>query len=543
MRPAIPIWHSQSQPPAESSRPAPSATDFKGFMPLTANFTQSPNEIVDLKLPGLTSDLRWTLHVLSRETIGVAYLRGGSPYDFWVIPWTRWMELLELRSINAVKSRLARLEELGLIEVQLGERGPWGTTPNRYRLRWANDGQPASRTFHGVLTGRSRQLGRKREARTDGYQRADAPRPPWYQPAATPLEPGSQPGDTPVADIPSSKQTEYPGTPDMNQSVSPSFAAENNKLTDRLKTQSVSPSVLEVNGKNDGLTDRLTAEDSTPGFDWKSWLKDESSEPWPAPLLQGLREFLDSIQMFGIKERSPWSAEGAWAILQAVRAAGRGLGNQAGAIWNGVVRQDKGIRWLAEAGPMLRKEGWQMEPEDGTPAESILRSLGAQRLARRGLNRLPLYGDALERHRSLCVQTLRPRTEPYPFDDDNDQEQEDPMHQHCEEPKAVQSDEPLVERREEPVTRPEELCPEVKAELRTVIEAFREVRRALIQSSAASREGSLDAFSKSWECIVNLLEPVLPLLVKLPDEYRPTAIRQRSQIKMNVVHAVYLAVS
>jgi hypothetical protein len=50
-----------------------------------------------------------------------------------------------------VKSRLARAEELGLIEVLPGERGPWGTTANQYRLRWANDGRAATRTFRAVM--------------------------------------------------------------------------------------------------------------------------------------------------------------------------------------------------------------------------------------------------------------------------------------------------------------------------------------------------------------------------------------------------------
>ena len=196
---------------------------------------------------------------------------------------------------------------------------------------------------------------------------------------------------------------------------------------------------------------------------------------------------------------------------------------------------------------MLRREGWQMEPEDGTASESFLRSLGANRLARVGFHRLPLHGAALERHRSLEDLSLGPEIVPVRDDDDNDndpeQEQEDPMPQDCEQTQAVHCVEPVASRREEPVTRPEDLGPEVRAELRTLIEAFRGVRRALVQSSPANRQGALDAFSRSWEGIVTVLEAVLPLQVQLPDEHRPIAIRQRSQIKMNVVHAVYLAVS
>jgi len=546
MRSVIPLRPFPFPLPAERSGKADPATAFNGFRPLTANFTQSPNEIVDLKLSGLTSDLRWTLHVLCRETIGVAYLRGGSPYDFWGISWPRWLELLDLQSVNAAKTRLARLEALGLIEVQPGERGPWGTLPNRYRLRWANDGQAASRIFHAVMRGRSRQMSRQHQATRGMHQLTDSTK---SQPTDTSLIPRSHSPDTSLAsaqaDTPSIKQTEYPGTPYLNQSVCPSVATETNKLTDGPKTPPVSPSVLEKNRQADCTSDGLTDGSSMPAFDWKPWLKSEGSEPWPPPLLQGLRVFLEPVQVFGIQERSPWSAEGAWAILQAVRAGSRRLGKPAGALWNGLVRLDKGIRWLAEAGPMLRREGWQMEPEDGTASEPFLRSLGANRLARMGFHRLPLHGAALDRHRSLEDPSLGPEIAPE-ADDDNDnnnQEQEDPMPQDCEQTQAVHCVAPVAAHREEPVTRPEELGPEVRAELRTLIEAFRGVRRALVQSSPANRQGALDAFSRSWEGIVTVLEAVLPLQVQLPDEHRPIAIRQRSQIKMNVIQAVYLAVS
>ena len=101
----------------------------------------------------------------------------------------------------------------------------------------------------------------------------------------------------------------------------------------------------------------------------------------------------------------------------------------------------------------------------------------------------------------------------------------------------------MIQDCEERVTRPEDLSPEVKAELRTSIETFRDVTRAAVRSPAANRPGGFDDVSRSWKHIVEVLEPMLPLQINLLDAYRPVAIRQRSQIKMNVVEAVYRAVS
>jgi hypothetical protein len=108
---------------------------------------------------------------------------------------------------------------------------------------------------------------------------------------------------------------------------------------------------------------------------------------------------------------------------------------------------------------------------------------------------------------------------------------------------ARETKDPLSQPNPEPITRPEDFSPEVKAELRTSIETFRNVTRAALRSPVANRPGTYDDFSRCWKHIVEVLEPMLPLKVNLPDEYRPVAIRQPSQIKMNVVNALYRAVS
>ena len=96
---------------------------------------------------------------------------------------------------------------------------------------------------------------------------------------------------------------------------------------------------------------------------------------------------------------------------------------------------------------------------------------------------------------------------------------------------------------ETPVLRPQELSPERKAELRELIETFRRATRALMLPHATDHPETMKAFSQAWERVLRVLEPLLPLQVTLPDEYRPVAIQRRSQIKTNVVNAVYVAVS
>lgn len=117
---------------------------------LMANFTEVPNEIWDLELPGLTTEIRWTLLFLARETIGRAFERGGSPYDFVVIPWERWMKALDLLSEEEVQERLTRMEALGLIDVLASGPGSSEVQSNAYQLRWENDGQRVPRTYHPV---------------------------------------------------------------------------------------------------------------------------------------------------------------------------------------------------------------------------------------------------------------------------------------------------------------------------------------------------------------------------------------------------------
>jgi hypothetical protein len=226
------------------------------------------------------------------------------------------------------------------------------------------------------------------------------------------------------------------------------------------------------------------------------WLKGAKVDPWPEGLLARLAVLLDPPQVAQIAERSPWSAAGASTILDAIRVKGRKLGNQAGALWNALLQTEKGARWLAEATSTPAQEAWQKASGEEVAAR-----------ARPG----PLEADV----------------GPDRYDDNDWHEKEEPM----------------IQEIEAPVLRPQEFSPERKAELRWLIEAFRQANRTLMSARVADQPESIKAFSQAWDSILRVLEPLLPMQVTLPDEYRATEIRLRAQIKINVINAVYHAIS
>jgi len=180
--------------------------------------------------------------------------------------------------------------------------------------------------------------------------------------------------------------------------------------------------------------------------------------------------------------------------------------------------------------------GWRMEPEDQTDRESLLRARGQKLLANAGFSRLPLPDDLLERQgkaRSASAQRKADLDRILP-DDEGENPAEDPG-----EPVMM----PATAQPTTDLVKVEDLNPALKTELRSLIEDFREASLAARHSNALSRPGFFASCSRCWEGIGDVLEPVLPLQVMLPDEYRPRALRTRAQIKMNVVNALYKALS
>ncbi len=541
------------------------------ILPLIIDRLEPWKERLLRALPGLTEELRETLRVLDRR------MHGGTG-TFVPISWARWMEWLNLRSLNAAKTRLARLEAMGLLEALSGGCGPEGSRANRYRLRWSEDGQPTTHVFQAAMGARARRSGKGSRLPREGYQpSADTPA-PRYQPADAPLS-GYQRADTPSlgyqppADTPAPSRaqgyqptddtpplryqtsaakgdqhadTPHPGyqpaeSPKYQPSADPGYQriwvtpyqpADTPSFKERIEStkvqiHSISQSIqsnqdVSAIEATDGLMDRSM--DSA--FDWRPWLKGRQSDPWPESLLDGLKEILTPVQVPDLQRRSPWSAEGAWAILQGVRAMGAGLSNKAGTLWNALVRVDKGAPRLERSGPLLRAAGWRMEPEDGTPEESLLRARLGRQLSKEGLARLPLSGEGLERHRRL-VSPASDREKELELSFEEDDWQEEPV-------------KPSVETI---MHSPAAFRPELRAELKACIEAFWTASRAAHRAPAVNRPGFFEESARAWQGIGDLLTPVLPLAVDVPEEHRTVEIHEPSQIKMNVVNALYRAVS
>jgi len=263
---------------------------------------------------------------------------------------------------------------------------------------------------------------------------------------------------------------------------------------------------------------------SSVEFAVDSWLRTACPDPWPDPLIEALDGKLDPVQVRLFADNSPWSAEGAWAIYQAIRVKGERLANQAGTLWNALANVNKGQVWLAKAGPHLRAAGWQARPGDGMAGEDPSRAKGAKRLRELKYARLPLWGPALnEEMAMLRLKNLGPLC----IDDDE----------------GI-PDPPQASPRPEPVTRTvEDFAPEVKAALKREIDGFTEARMQARQVPEVNRPGFFEAAAQSFERIRQLLEPELPIRIFLPCEGRDVDIRAKEEIKWSAVNAIYRAVS
>ncbi len=517
--------------------PAPGAC-FQGFRPPTGHPAQFFNEIWDVRCNGLNKDLRFALLALARETVGEAFQGGNPTCDFVAVPWARWADRLEVRSINTVKARMALLEEMGLVEVLPGGCGPRGGTAPRFRLRWAQEGDSGAEMPEAILEDREPNAGSRECHGVDAHpldaRQTDTRQTDTRQIDTPQIDPHHF--DTRQPDTLLSNQNAFTSTNNSSQSINPSIL-EVNELIEKMTIElnSINPNQNQSNQpRRIEATDRA-GEGRRPGFNVSPWLRGESQDPWPEPLCQGLGEILDPERIPGLAKRSPWTGEGAWAILQALRAKGRKLGNPGGTLWNALLQAEKGALWLTHAGPILRQAGWRMEPEDGTPMAAGPRAEGGLRLARMGYSRLPLQGAALERQKRLLEDVLRRENtvdlDPTEYLDDDD----DP---------TPSVEEPMIQQTEpETVKYAEDLSPEVKARLRTLIETYREASLAARRSPAINRPGFFDACSEAWQGITAVLEPELPLEVKLTDDPFPTTIRRRAQIKTILLYPLYLAVS
>ena len=553
MRTAVPGGQLQFPTQAEERSASSTGGYPKRSGPLLATTTaESVKELGELELPGLTDELRWTWLAL-REEIAVEAARwGGSPTYFLPISWARWKELLGITSINAIKTRLARLEELGLIEVQPSECGPGGCSPNAFRLRVENE-PPA---FRAVMEARERTLTRKRKETVDRNSRAtermgpgvvaawvhqlsgrsEAGTPPVYERVMADTPRTDTSGDTGKADTPSIHEIEWSTFVQID-----SIEGIEIELNRFIKLNSIKEknSINSINQfhliDSIDVFDRLPIDGDGECMSWQSdnglryrdfnfLLKETDPEPWPDSLIRALGGILQSQSLPALEARSPWNAQGAWAILESIRVKGRNLGNQPGTLWNALVGRKNGEDWLAKILPLSGK------------AEG-LRTSGDVAAVR--TFKVPLQGRAQGAPEHVPAEPLPLRAagaeiSAYGLETRNPGEGV----------RAASGAAPIpAPRFRYRVGRPEEFNPMLKAQLRYAIEECRDALRYALKAPVAEKMEAFAAFSQVFQFIQALLEPMLPLQVRLPDQYTPIEIRDRSHIKLEVVKGIYGAIS
>jgi hypothetical protein len=552
MRMAVPRWRFQFQAQMEGLTPeAPDPSPRRG-KPLLDPANDSVKEIGELQLPGLTDELRYTWLALKEEIAIEASRWGGSPTYFLPISWARWKEMLGINSLNAIKTRLARLEDLGLIEVQPAERGSWGTSLNCYRLRVENE--PLA--FKSVMEARELFLARRRKERERQKAAALTCMAPWPTAAEPPLTRNNSRTDSPLiyepvmADIPQTGtlqrigQTDTPpieeielSTPVQINSITKigielNGLIEVNSIKKNKSIDSIHQfqSINSINEKNQfpfneaGRIMKWQVDNRLCDRNFDFLLKEPDPEPWSDSLILALGEILDPQSLPSLERRSPWRVQGAWAILESVRVNGRKLGNQPGTLWNALAIQKSGEDWLAKIIPAPGTADWlrtsgDMAVERAFKAPLPERNPNIEDFAPRKPLPLRAGGNGI---RSYALETYQLRGgvaagsegEMVPI--------------------------PPIRYR---LRRPEEFSPMLKTHLRLLIEECQEALRFALGAPAAEKMDAFEAFSQTFQYIQGLLEPMLPFQVRLPDQYRSTEIRDRSHIKLDVLNGVYGAIS
>lgn len=360
-------------------------SDFKGFNPLIANFTQLPNEIFEdseLDLSELT-----TLVFLNSLIAWEQFRRGVGRLAAVPLPWPVIARRLRL-SEDAAKTRVAVLEDLGRIQVFEGPKqlvkGALLDGPNLFVLRW-ND-QPKTARLEARVKRRTKEAARLRALK----EASKSPESSGVRPR-TPDEQGNRDASTHPS----------PRTPDPASNTPASDAPPSNKSTETdtdkelTNSQSVSQESSSSNGsrgeETDGRTDGL-----------------------PESLLNSIGEILDPPQVAKIAAESPWSAAEAWQILESIRVHGAKLQKPAAVTYNALLIQEKGTLWLSRVRGLFAAAGWQEEAEDGTHLEAPERKKSGAVLAAAGFRRFTASPEALAKRAEIQAQAPKPQPKPVP---------------------------------------------------------------------------------------------------------------------------------
>lgn len=467
--------------------------DFQGYSPLVSNFAQLSIEVVhDEDMPAQDHH---TLVVLASLIAYEQFARGVGRKEPVPLAWHFIARKLRL-SEDAAKDRVSTLEASGRVRILEGPRvmvnGRLMDGPNLFVLRWMDE-SPTDRLKARVV----RRL--KNRERMSDLNRARAEGVRQHTPSTHPFPDQGDALTHPLTGKPEHTPLNPQRTPSPGDAFNtpPSIRSTEQTDTDKLTSQSVRQSSQ--------VTDRQTGWDASDLVGWSSWTKQEDPSPWPLPVYEALGRLLDPPQLAQVESRSPWSQEGAWAILQGVKTKGKNLQSQAGVLWNALLTPAKGFPWIGKVGSALRDAGWRQLPEDGTHRQDWARERNVAVLSREGLERMPLHGEDIEKHRVLVreAEAQRRASQALLLEDS----EEDPF----------LAEEDAEERPAPPPAPPvriwtlPELPEPTRADLRAAVEIYYEKHKVAFLGAPTLREEASRLMTDAHQRIKTLLGEFLPI--------------------------------
>lgn len=440
---------------------------FPGYQITQANFVQLPTEILwDTK--DLTPELHHTLTVAAGKILWEQFRAGAARDCPIAIPLRWWMETLNLTA-NPVRTRLARLEELGRLVIKPNPDPQGG---NLYGIRWAS--KETRTSFH---------------AQRIVYRLADLKR-HHKQLSATPLPPTEGGGPLPPTEPPPSSAH---GTPPPSVGGTPS-----NKKVQDTDFNNLNPSVSQSS------QDQASQDQEKPTDRRILGLLRVEGEPIDPRVLEALGEILDPPQIPHVEAGSVLNSKGLHALFESIRIHGKKLGNAPGVLWNAARDLKKAEFWILRVlGPLDAAE-WYAQPGDFSDFEShlrrrILKSLGEIRL-------IPLDPAGQEQRKQLFKEQQNRETEWQKRLQEAEEAQELPED-------AEDDSEALEGPPAPPVpVNVADFPAEQAGRLPGLIQAWRDATRKAWTSKPEERESLAAATRQAWDSIITTLEAIGPLI-------------------------------
>lgn len=198
-------------------------------------------------------------------------------------------------------------------------------------------------------------------------------------------------------------------------------------LADGRTDSSEFPSVPEGENKEEPKPKAKRVQKIRPMEDWgpdgemvQDWMATKDSAPWPEQLTNALNQLVDQnilgvVQVPRILRDSPFTAEGAWAIIQGVLQQTAPKSGQSSSPWKArggmlfkaLLKPEKASPYLNWAGRLLRECGATAEVTDGTSHEPYGRRILSEKLAKAGIKRLPLSREESKKCAAIQMEEER----------------------------------------------------------------------------------------------------------------------------------------